>query len=258
MGKHVTNELSLIQPFCWLQTDNFFVDGQNMAKEPSDPARAGTWLKSEREARGWSANELAARINGIAAEHGDPTKVSQQVVSKFEQGNNKRKPAWVRYAVAALDASLTETAFDPYLGTGLQDATVMIRHMPTHAGLGDGGTGEGDEGSVAFSRDLIERELRTKPDDLLVVTTEGNSMEPDFFGGDQMLINVTKKSLAQPGAFCIWDSDGHVVKYVERIMGSDPPRVRLISKNALYDPVERLLDEIHIVGRVVWYGRRVQ
>ena len=48
------------------------------------------------------------------------------------------------------------------------------------------------------------------------------------------------------------------IKYLEKVPDSDPPKVRVISANAIYDPADRLLDEIGLVGRVVWFGRRVQ
>lgn len=230
-----------------------------MGREPDDAGRTGLWIKSEREAKGWSAAELARRINGLAMEAGDTTRVSQQVVSKFEQGNAKRKPAWVRYVARAIEAADDETADDPYLSAGKTDNGVAIKLLPTHAGMGAGGSGEGDEGYVTFSRDLIENELRTPADALLAIIAEGNSMEPDFFGGDQILVDTRRKSLAQPGAFCLWDLDGHVIKYLERIPNTDPPRVRVISKKRdLYEPWERLVEEINIIGKVVWFGRRVQ
>lgn len=225
---------------------------------PENPGRAGLWLKSEREARGWSAAEVARRLNGLAAEDGDPTRVSQQVLSKFEQGTTKRMPGWARLLPKVLASADDETREDVHLTTGKVDNGVSIRLLPTFAGMGGGGTGEGDEGYITFSRDLIENDLRTPADALLAMVAEGNSMEPDFQGGDQILVDTRRKSLAQPGAFCLWDVDGHVVKYLERVQNSDPPRVRVVSKNTdLYPPVERLLDEISVVGKVVWFARRV-
>jgi len=228
-------------------------------KAPDDPGRAGLWVKSERESRGWSAAELARRMNGMLAETGDVTRVSQQVISKFEQGNTKRMPHWVRFVAAAFDVAEDETSDDPYLSAGRTDSAVDIKLLPTFAGLGAGGTGEGDEGYVSFSRDLIENELRALPEALLAIVAEGNSMEPDFRGGDQILVDTRRKGLAQPGAFCLWDLDGHVIKYLERIPNTDPPRVRIISANdGLYPPAERLVEEVNIIGKVVWFGRRVQ
>jgi len=139
------------------------------------------------------------------------------------------------------------------------DDVVYVERLPTFAGLGGGGTGEGDRGTIAFSRNLIESILRAQPADLLAIEAEGNSMEPDFLGGDQILIDKRRKSLASAGAFCLWDGDGYVVKYLERVQGSDPQRVRVVSRNqALYPPYERLVEEIDIQGRVVWFGRQVR
>lgn len=225
---------------------------------PSDPGEAGRWTKAQRERRGISAGELARRISGLAAEAGDPTRVSQQVVSKYEKGDTKKAVGWHRFIVAALEGSDVESKEDPYLSTGVTDESVSIALLPTYAGMGGGGTGDGDQGVISFSRDLIERELRAPPSSLLVMVAEGNSMLPDFQGGDQILVDTRRKSLAQPGAFCLWDGDGHVIKYLEKVPDSDPAKVRVVSANGLYEPRERLVEEINLIGRVIWFGRRVQ
>lgn len=139
-----------------------------------------------------------------------------------------------------------------------EDVSVQVERLPTFGGMGGGGTGDADGGSIAFSRLLVESILRARAEDLLAIEAEGNSMEPDFQGGDQILIDVRRKALASPGAFCLWDGDGYVIKYLERVPNSDPPRVRVVSRNSsLYPPYERLVEECDIRGRVVWYGRRV-
>jgi hypothetical protein len=209
-----------------------------MASAPVDPGKAGLWVKSERERRAWSGADMARLVNGFAKAAGDTTVVSQQVISKFEQGNTKRMPHWLRYVVEAFD-----------------DANALL---PNFAGMGAGGSDEGDPGVVSFSRDLIERELRAPANSLLAMVAEGNSMEPEFRGGDQILVDTRRKSLAQPGAFCLWDGDGHVIKFLEKVPDSDPPKVRVISLNPLYQPHERLIEEINLVGRVVWFGRKIQ
>ena len=225
---------------------------------PDDPQDAGRWAKRAREERAISASEMASRINGLARLAGDPTRVSQQVVSKFEQANNKRLPAWTRYIRSALDGSDDEMKEVKHLTMALDDDSVQVTLLSTFVGLGTGGTGDDDPGKISFSRDLVERELRADPETLLAMVAEGNSMEPEFLGGDQILVDTRRKSLAQPGAFCLWDGDGHVIKYLEKIPGSDPPRVRVIARNNLYEPYERLIDEIGLIGRVIWFGRRVQ
>jgi phage repressor protein C with HTH and peptisase S24 domain len=225
---------------------------------PWNTEEASAWMRRERVARGWSTTELADRARGIAVEQGSVMKLTQQTISGFENKPAKRLPEWFRYVQQAFEAADEETREDPHLTAGKTDASVQIRLLPTYAGLGAGGTGEGDEGLISFSRDLIENDLRAPPDRLLAMVAEGNSMEPEFRGGDQILVDTRRVSLAQPGAFCLWDGDGHVIKFLQRVQGSDPPRVRVISANDIYEPEERLLEEINLVGRVVWFGRRVQ
>lgn len=139
----------------------------------------------------------------------------------------------------------------------LHNEVVMIDLLPTYAGAGGGGTGEGDLEQVAFSRALIEREFRARPEDMLAVPVLGNSMEPDFRNGDQVLVDRRLTSITQPGAFCLWDGDGYVIKLLEKIYDSDPPKVRVISQNTIYRATERLAEEVRVLGRVVWFGRRV-
>ena len=222
---------------------------------PKNPEAAGLWAKVERERRGLSAAKMALVLTDFGRRAGFPTDISQQVVSKFEQGRNKRMPSWASLYDRAF-ASLDDGAeFD--LDPPAHDDGIQIRLLPTFVGLGSGGTGDDEPGQVTFSRDLIERELRAEPETLLAMVAEGNSMKPDFEGGDQILVDTRRKSLAQPGAFCLWDGDGHVIKYIEKVPGTNPQRVRLLSRNSLYEPQERLLDEINLIGRVVWFGRRV-
>ena len=215
-------------------------------------------MAQTRISRGWSQADLAHRITGLLHEQGMTRVVKQQSVDQFEKGRLKSIPDWERFADQVLAADDYETKNDPYLPVALSDDSVAIRLLPTFAGMGGGGTDQGDEGVVSFSRDLIERQLRAAPDALLAMIAEGNSMEPDFRGGDQILVDTRRRSLAQPGAFCLWDGDGHVIKFLERVPDSDPARVRVVSMNPIYQPHERLMEEINLIGRVVWYGRRVQ
>lgn len=257
MDQSVTTELLSLQPFCSSQARKSFVAIPPM-QLPEDPGEAGLWTKAERERRKLSGAEMARRITGLAREAGDPTIISQQVLSKFEQGDAKRFTGWSRFIVPALEANDGETKEDKHLHMALEDASVDIQVLPTYAGLGSGGSGDDDPGLMSFSRDLIERELRAPPAMLLAMVCEGSSMEPEFFGGDVILVDTRRTSLAQPGAFCLWDGDGHVIKYLEKVPDSDPPRVNVISRNNLFPPRERLADDLRLIGRVVWYGRRVQ
>lgn len=224
--------------------------------EKTDIKALQKWLRAERERRGWSTTEVADRARAFAHEAGSGLKLTQQSVSGFETGNPMRIPEWMRYVEMAFNAADEETKEDPAPDTTREDSFVMIERLPTRAGAGGGGTGEGDIEYAAFSRNLVA-DLRARSEDLLLIEIEGDSMSPEFLSGDQMLVNKRKTTLAQPGAFCLWDGDGYVVKYLEKLPGTDPALIRVISGNPRYTAHDRLADELMIMGRVVWFARRV-
>lgn len=128
--------------------------------------------------------------------------------------------------------------------------------LPSFAGMGGGGSGDGDHGQALISRTLIEDELRARPSDLLMIEARGSSMEPDFQHGDQILIDKRDCNPVQPGAFALWDGDGYVVKMVERVP-MKPGFYRLFSSNAKFSAYEVEAEQVRIMGRPVWFGRRL-
>lgn len=131
-----------------------------------------------------------------------------------------------------------------------------VEILPTFVGMGGGGSGDGDKEFGLVSRRMVVDELRAKPDDLLIIEARGDSMEPDFHHGDQILIDKRDTNPIQPGPFALWDGDGFVVKLVERVP-ADRSRFRIFSSNGRYSSYEVSADEVQIMGRPVWFGRRL-
>ncbi|WP_417615355.1 S24 family peptidase [Parasphingorhabdus sp.] len=133
---------------------------------------------------------------------------------------------------------------------------VSIEILPSYAGMGGGGTGEGDTEIGLVPRSLIEQELRATPTDFLMIDVRGDSMMPDFQHGDQILIDKRDTNPIQPGSFALWDGDGYVVKLVER-MPQKPGWYRIFSSNGRYAAYEVDAEQIKIMGRPVWFARRL-
>ena len=133
---------------------------------------------------------------------------------------------------------------------------VPVNILPTYAGMGGGGTGEGDVERAMIPRYLIEDVLRGHAADFVVVRTRGDSMEPDFWHEDELLVDTRDKSPTQPGPFAIFDAEdgAYVIKNVEKLPGG---RFRIFSSNPKYTPIEVDREETHIIGRPVWFGRRL-
>ena len=104
---------------------------------------------------------------------------------------------------------------------------------------------------------LIRHEFRAKPENLRMITVDGDSMDPLFSSGDRILIDVSRQVPVPPGIFVIWDGMGLVTKRLEHVPHSEPARVVITSANPEYASYERLVDEIRIVGRAVWFSRRL-
>lgn len=133
---------------------------------------------------------------------------------------------------------------------------VPVQVLPTYAGMGGGGTGEGDREIALVPRALVVDILRGKPEDFWLVNVRGDSMEPDFRHGDQILIDRRDTSPAQPGPFALWDGDWgeYVIKNVERARTGE---VRIFSSNPKYTAESAPADGTSIIGRPVWFGRRL-
>lgn len=133
---------------------------------------------------------------------------------------------------------------------------VAVDILPSFAGMGGGGTGDGDPGQGLVPRSLIEDELRAKPSDFLLLEARGESMMPDFLHGDQILIDKRDTNPVQPGSFALWDGDGYVIKLVERVPHKSG-YYRIFSANGRYSAYEVEAEEIQIMGRPVWFARRL-
>lgn len=105
-------------------------------------------------------------------------------------------------------------ALDQLYHDGLILDYVPVEILPTYAGAGPGGTGDGDRRRALLPRTLIE-ELHAQPDDLLVIEIRGNSMWPDFKQGDQIVIDKRDRNTRFGGPFAIYDGDTlAIMRYV--------------------------------------------
>jgi phage repressor protein C with HTH and peptisase S24 domain len=83
----------------------------------------------------------------------------------------------------------------------------------------------------------------------------GDSMEPTINHGDPVLVDRSQTSItAQDQIWCITYGELGMIKRVRR-MGDGGYEIN--SDNPSVTPITAYDDEMHVVGRVVWIGRRV-
>lgn len=99
---------------------------------------------------------------------------------------------------------------------------------------------------------FLQGELRLSPNRTHVLAVDGPSMIPDLMPGDRVLIDLTHTDPRQGGIFAVREDGGVIIKHVEVVRGSDPPRIVCKSSNATYSPFELILDgeNVAIIGRV--------
>lgn len=218
-----------------------------MTREPENPGEAGLWMKEERLQRGWSGQRLAEAINAIASRSGDPTEVSQQVVSKFEKGDTKRKPAWVRYAAQALAGD--------HLASGdneeIDDDTVEIQEWDVAYGMG-GGTyldlpvkGQGHR----FSRSWLRAYTHAPPERVFLARGTGDSMAPTILDSDALVIDTSDNRVQI--ADKIWAAVYGTTGIVKRLRPMPDGSVKILSDNPSVPPETAYDGEMSVVGRVV-------
>lgn len=187
--------------------------------------------------------------------------IEENKISKIRGGIRRIGSEEYRKAMQWLDEVEGSGGYVPQADVIPDEGTrdyLAVQVLPSFAGMGGGGA-EPEEGSVETAlvpRALVEDELRAKPSDLMLLEARGESMEPDFLHGDQILIDLRDKNPVQPGSFALWDGDGYVVKLVERVP-RERGRYRIFSANSRFSAYEVDEEEIKIMGRPVWFGRRL-
>jgi hypothetical protein len=129
-----------------------------------------------------------------------------------------------------------------------------IPRLPLGASAGPGAHAaeEIPSGRLRFSNRWLKAQ-GLEPVMLSVIEVEGDSMEPTLRDGDEILVDRTPRPL-RAGIHVIRLDDMLLVKRLESGSGGS---LRIISDNAAYPRMERLVDDVEVIGRVVWKGGRL-
>ena len=108
---------------------------------------------------------------------------------------------------------------------------------------------------LAFRIDWLEQFGGAKQ--LFVIKVEGDSMEPSFMEGDNLLINKNINEIkAGGGIFAINWNKMTLVKRLQ--MNPQTDEIIIKSDNPNYDSIVVKPNEIKIEGKVIWYGRELR
>jgi len=177
------------------------------------------------------------------------------------RGSPRRLPEDVRLRLAELTGEHTDSFLDPQLRS-LHGSAAPIRLavplLDVCAAAGGGRVGDesaGDGTALAFPPMLLRRITSAPTSSLRLITISGDSMAPTLEDGDMVMIDTGRTSPSPPGIFILDDGVGLVAKRVDAVPNSFPQQLRLSSDNPAYSNYQRRIDEVRILGRVVWFAR---
>lgn len=142
-------------------------------------------------------------------------------------------------------------------GTDRAFLQIPIRDVRASAGSGSLVEGESIVGQWPFPRQYVRHFLSLAGSRLSIIEVKGDSMIPTLHSGDRIIVDHDDADIANPGVFAIYDGDATVVKRVEKVPGSHPAQIILISDNPNHGRYSVLADQVNVAGRVVWFGRRL-
>lgn len=202
--------------------------------------KIGHSITKYRKNNGWTKSYLAGIL-----------KVSSTAIGKWEKGLSHPKPAYCKHM-----AELFGISVNAFMTSNL-DSYLMVTNIPLYsevvaaAGNGIITSKEQITGYVDIPTSFLKESSSTK--NIVCIVATGDSMEPVFYDGSILAIDIGFFSIRDGGIYLIRQSDMLRVKILYKL----PYGLRLHSYNSSY--VDELYEhekssDIHVVGRVVWYG----
>ena len=109
---------------------------------------------------------------------------------------------------------------------------------------------------VSFKTAWLKIGLGISPQGAVLISVKGDSMEPTLSNGDLVLIDTSTRKIEDNAIYVINYDDALLVKRIQRKYDRS---VMIMSDNKSYgdEAVQgNLVDQLQVIGRVVWYGRR--
>ena len=212
-----------------------------------------TWMTDTMAAKRWSAAEWAHKA-GVA-----PSTIQRAVKEGYQFVTSTNTLTTLAEAAGVSAPKLTGDG--PRTSVVVADARDGIVDIPEYdirLSAGGGYYVDREEviGNWPFPAAYLQQ-MRLSAKNLSMVEVSGDSMQPTLWDGDRVMIDHGATNPAQPGVYAIWDSNATVVKRVEKVPASDPVMLVLISDNKNHNQYTVLAEAVNIIGRVVWFARRM-
>jgi phage repressor protein C with HTH and peptisase S24 domain len=213
-------------------------------------------------------NERIQKLGISQAELARRVKVSQPTINALINGGNTTSKHLHRIAAEletspAYLAGETDDDAPTSIAPSAMDALAekldlaVIPELELGYSMGGGAVFDQYEqrGVVPFQRSWLRSMMRGSFTDLFVARGEGDSMQPTLLDGDIVLIDSSQRDIRQQDR--IWAVSYGDLGMIKRVRRRPDGTYLLLSDNATVPPVECADEEMHVVGRVIWIGRRI-
>ena len=133
----------------------------------------------------------------------------------------------------------------------------LVPKLAVGASAGAGALAEGEAlaGKVGFDEAWL-RKLGVEPRNVSLIRVEGDSMQPTLNDGDDIMVDKGAALKPLRDGIHVVRIDG--VLMVKRLARAPGGRLSVLSDNPAYPSwPDRDPAEVHVIGRVVWVGRRL-
>lgn len=223
----------------------------------NEPMTVGERIDSRLNTLGMSQAELARRvgisqptINGLIKGNNAGSKHLHRIAAELETN-----PAWL---VGETD-DMSPTAAPLSAIEALSDKLDLQILPELELGYSMGGGSVFDayeqKGIVPFQRSWLRSMMGGAFGDLFVARGEGDSMQPTLLDGDIVLIDTSQKRITKQDR--IWAVSYGDLAMIKRVRRTPAGSYVLMSDNDAVKQVDCVDEEMHVIGRVIWIGRRI-
>lgn len=144
----------------------------------------------------------------------------------------------------------------PVRGSADADGAISLKRINLGFAMGDGSNLDDyiEEGTVEFDPNLLRAISQSPPHRLLVAHGVGDSMQPTLQDSDMLVIDTLQTRLNMTDR--IWAIGLFGAGAVKRLRPAAGGMVEVISDNPMHEKQVVAAEDVRIIGRVVWSGRR--
>lgn len=133
----------------------------------------------------------------------------------------------------------------------------MVRQVDISYAMGDGSIVEDypETGVMPFARNFLAMLGANNSDHLFICRGDGDSMSPTIFDNDLVMVDASRRRITLHDK--IWALTVAGAGMIKRLRPLPTGDIMVLSDNPLVPEQVYSSEDVHIVGKVIWIGRRM-